>query len=60
MAARKAQAKKEEVGRQLKKRIQPVVMPTADETRAAKVKVQYKGGIFYFAVAGVLAVEGRC
>ena len=52
-AARKAQAEKEEVERQLKKGIQPVVMPTTDEMRAAKAKVQYKDGIFHFAIAGV-------
>ena len=50
--ARKAQIEKEEVERQLKKDIQPVVIPIADEMRAAKVKVEYKDGIF-FAIAGV-------
>jgi len=52
-AARRAQAEKEEVERQLKKGIQPVVTPTPDELRAAKVKVQHKDGVFHFAVAGV-------
>jgi len=28
-------------------------MPTADELRAAKEKIQYKDGVFHFAVAGV-------
>jgi len=51
--ARKAKEEREEVERQLKEGIQPVVMPTADELRAAKEKVQYKNGVFHFAVAGV-------
>lgn len=51
--ARKAKEEREEVERQLKEGIQPVVMPTADELRAAKEKIQYKDGIFHFAVAGV-------
>ncbi|KAI9569295.1 interferon-inducible GTPase-domain-containing protein [Boletus coccyginus] len=56
--ARKAREEREEVERQLKEGIQPVVMPTADELRAAKEKVQYKNGIFHFAVAG-LAGSGK-
>ncbi|KAN0097012.1 Interferon-inducible GTPase (IIGP) domain containing protein [Tylopilus felleus] len=51
--ARKAREEKEEVERQLKEGIQPVVMPTADELRAAKANIQYKDGVFHFAVAGV-------
>ena len=51
--ARKAREEREEVERQLKEGIQPVVMPTADELRAAKEKVQYKDGVFHFAIAGV-------
>ncbi|KAI6097563.1 hypothetical protein F5141DRAFT_1067217 [Pisolithus sp. B1] len=52
-AARKAQAEREEAERQLKKGIQPVVMPTAQEIRLAKAKVQYDDAIFHFAVAGI-------
>lgn len=51
--ARKAKEEQEEVERQLKQGIQPVVMPTVDELRAAKEKIQYKDGVFHFAVAGV-------
>lgn len=51
--ARKAREERETVERQLNEGIQPVVMPTADELRAAKEKVQYKDGVFHFAVAGV-------
>ncbi|KAH0840290.1 interferon-inducible GTPase-domain-containing protein [Lanmaoa asiatica] len=51
--AKKAREEQEEVERQLKEGIQPVVMPTADELRAAKEKVRYKDGVFHFAVAGV-------
>ncbi|KAI6034699.1 P-loop containing nucleoside triphosphate hydrolase protein [Pisolithus microcarpus] len=52
-AARKAQAEREDVERQLKKGIQPVVMPTVQEIRLAKAKVQYEDAIFHFAVAGI-------
>ncbi|KAI6034832.1 P-loop containing nucleoside triphosphate hydrolase protein [Pisolithus orientalis] len=52
-AARKAQAEREEVERQLKKGIQPVVMPSVEEIRLAKAKVQYEECIFHFAVAGI-------
>ncbi|KAG8219032.1 hypothetical protein J3R82DRAFT_4788 [Butyriboletus roseoflavus] len=51
--ARKAKEAQKEVERQLKEGIQPVVMPTADELRAAKKTVQYKDGVFHFAIAGV-------
>lgn len=51
--ARKAQEEREKVERQLKEGIQPVVMPTADELRAAKEKIEYQDGIFHFAVAGM-------
>lgn len=51
--ARKAREEQEEVERQLKEGIQPVVMPSADELRAAKKNIQYKDGVFHFAVAGV-------
>jgi len=51
--ARKAKEEHEKAARQLKEGIQPVVMPTADEIRAAKEKVGYKDGIFHYAVAGV-------
>ncbi|KAI6040377.1 interferon-inducible GTPase-domain-containing protein [Pisolithus marmoratus] len=52
-AARQVQAEREEVERQLKKGTQPVVMPTVEEIRLAKAKMQYKDTIFHFAVAGI-------
>ncbi|KAI6097571.1 hypothetical protein F5141DRAFT_1220145 [Pisolithus sp. B1] len=51
--ARKAQAEREELERLLKKGIQPVVMPTFEEIRLAKAKVQYNDAMFHFAVAGI-------
>ncbi|KAF9226902.1 P-loop containing nucleoside triphosphate hydrolase protein [Gyrodon lividus] len=51
--ARKAKEQQEEVERQLKEGTQPVVMPTEDELRVAKAKVQHKDGVFHCAVAGV-------
>lgn len=51
--ARKAREEQEAVERQLREGIQPVVMPTAAELKAAKEKIQYKDGIFHFAIAGV-------
>ncbi|KAH7887342.1 interferon-inducible GTPase-domain-containing protein [Phlebopus sp. FC_14] len=50
---RKAQAEKQEADEKLKKGIQPVVTPSAQEMAAAKKRIQYKEGIFHFAVAGV-------
>lgn len=37
----------------LQKGVQPVVIPSASELAAAKEKIQYKDGLFHFAVAGV-------
>ncbi|KAI6119543.1 interferon-inducible GTPase-domain-containing protein [Pisolithus croceorrhizus] len=51
--ARKAQAEREELEKLLKKGIQPVVMPTFEEIRLAKAKVQYNDAMFHFAVAGI-------
>ncbi|KAF9232159.1 interferon-inducible GTPase-domain-containing protein [Melanogaster broomeanus] len=51
--ARKAKEKQEEAERQLKDGTQPVVTPSTDELRATKAKVQYKDGVFHFAIAGV-------
>ncbi|KIJ17489.1 hypothetical protein PAXINDRAFT_167544 [Paxillus involutus ATCC 200175] len=49
-AAKQAQEEAEE---RLKKGIQPVVVPSREEVEAAKRRVQYKEGLFHFAVAGV-------
>ena len=51
--ARKAKEEQEKVERQLREGIQPVVMPTSNEIRAAKENIGYKDGIFHFAIAGV-------
>ncbi|KIK96062.1 hypothetical protein PAXRUDRAFT_826373 [Paxillus rubicundulus Ve08.2h10] len=51
--AKKAHAAKEEAEKQLKEGIQPVVTPSPEELAATKKKVQYKEGLFHFAVAGV-------
>ncbi|KAF8838367.1 hypothetical protein BDN67DRAFT_991333 [Paxillus ammoniavirescens] len=52
-AAQKAHAAKEEAEKRLKEGIQPVVTPSPEELAATKKKVQYKEGLFHFAVAGV-------
>ncbi|KAI6034692.1 P-loop containing nucleoside triphosphate hydrolase protein [Pisolithus microcarpus] len=51
--ARKVQAEREELERQLRRGIQPVVKPTLEEIRLAKAKVQYDDAMFHFAVAGI-------
>ncbi|KAG6373844.1 interferon-inducible GTPase-domain-containing protein [Boletus reticuloceps] len=51
--ARKAREEQEAVEKQLREGIQPVVMPTTAELKAAKEKIQYNDGVFHFAVAGV-------
>jgi len=51
--AQKAHAAKEEAEKRLKEGIQPVVTPSPEELAAAKKKVQYKEGLFHFAVAGI-------
>ncbi|KAG2122231.1 interferon-inducible GTPase-domain-containing protein [Suillus clintonianus] len=48
-----ANAAKEDAERKLKKGIQPVVTPTAEQVRTAKRKVDYREDLFHFAVAGV-------
>jgi len=48
----KANAALGEAKRQLKEGIQPVVMPSPEEVRIAKRKVQYQEDLFHFAVAG--------
>ncbi|KIJ08151.1 hypothetical protein PAXINDRAFT_120525 [Paxillus involutus ATCC 200175] len=48
--AKKAQKQAEE---HLKKGVQPVIVPSPEEVEAAKRRVQYKEGLFHFAVAGV-------
>ncbi|KIJ07286.1 hypothetical protein PAXINDRAFT_90678, partial [Paxillus involutus ATCC 200175] len=50
LAAKQAQHEAEE---RLKKGIQPVVVPSHEQVKAAKRRVQYKEGLFHFAVAGV-------
>ncbi|KIJ60239.1 hypothetical protein HYDPIDRAFT_139551 [Hydnomerulius pinastri MD-312] len=55
-AKEKAQAAKqaqEEAEERLKKGIQPVVVPSPQEVASTKRKVEYKEGLFHFAVAGV-------
>ncbi|KAF9222887.1 hypothetical protein BS17DRAFT_782759 [Gyrodon lividus] len=51
--ARAAKQAQEEAEEYLKKGIQPVVMPSAEEVEAVKRKVQYKEGLFHFAIAGI-------
>ena len=56
MAAQKAQearAAKERAEEELRKGVQPISIPTAEERQVAKRKVQYREGLFHFAVAGV-------
>ncbi|KAI6115187.1 interferon-inducible GTPase-domain-containing protein [Pisolithus croceorrhizus] len=51
--ARKATAAKEEAEKQWKAGIQPVVTPSLEELEKVKRRIQYKEGVFHFAVAGV-------
>ncbi|KAI6040375.1 interferon-inducible GTPase-domain-containing protein [Pisolithus marmoratus] len=50
---KRAMSAKEEIEKRWKEGIQPVVTPTVAELEAAKRRVQYKEGLFHFAVAGV-------
>ncbi|KAJ7622276.1 P-loop containing nucleoside triphosphate hydrolase protein [Roridomyces roridus] len=50
--ARVAVEAKEEMARQLREGIQPVVMPTIAEFDEAKRRIQYRDGIYHFAIAG--------
>ena len=50
---RKAIAAKEEAERQWKKGIQPVVTPTLEQLEETKRRIQYKEGMFHFAIAGI-------
>lgn len=50
---KRAISAKEEIEKRWKEGIQPVVTPTVAELEAAKRRVQYKEGLFHFAVAGV-------
>ncbi|KAI6097568.1 interferon-inducible GTPase-domain-containing protein [Pisolithus sp. B1] len=50
---KRAMSAKEEIEKRWKEGIQPVVTPTVTELEAAKRQVQYKEGLFHFAVAGV-------
>ncbi|KAI6034836.1 interferon-inducible GTPase-domain-containing protein [Pisolithus orientalis] len=50
---KQAMSAKEEIEKRWKEGIQPVVTPTVAELEAAKRRVQYKEGLFHFAVAGV-------
>ncbi|KAI6119545.1 interferon-inducible GTPase-domain-containing protein [Pisolithus croceorrhizus] len=50
---KRAVSAKEEIEKRWKEGIQPVVTPTVTELEAAKRRVQYKEGLFHFAVAGV-------
>ncbi|EIW74627.1 hypothetical protein CONPUDRAFT_169986 [Coniophora puteana RWD-64-598 SS2] len=49
---RQANAAKEEAEELLRKGIQPIVMPTVAELQEAKRKVEYREGMYHFAVAG--------
>jgi energy-coupling factor transporter ATP-binding protein EcfA2 len=48
-----ADAARKEAERKLIEGIQPVVWPTTEEIRATKIRLQYRAGIFHFAIAGV-------
>ncbi|KIM57344.1 hypothetical protein SCLCIDRAFT_1140882 [Scleroderma citrinum Foug A] len=50
---RRAISAKEEMEKQWKEGIQPIVTPTAVDLEAAKRRIQYREGLFHFAVAGV-------
>ncbi|KAF9222884.1 hypothetical protein BS17DRAFT_161174 [Gyrodon lividus] len=52
-SARAAKQAQEEAEECLKKGIQPVAIPSAEEVEAVKRKVQYKEGLFHFAIAGI-------
>ncbi|KAI6123417.1 interferon-inducible GTPase-domain-containing protein [Pisolithus croceorrhizus] len=51
--ARIAKQAQEEAEANLRRGIQPVIIPTAEEVAAAKSKVQYQDNLFHFAIAGV-------
>ncbi|KAJ6488469.1 hypothetical protein C8R47DRAFT_1215714 [Mycena vitilis] len=55
LAAAEARAAREgkEVERQLREGIQPVVMPSTADLEAAKRRIQYRDGLYHFAVAGI-------
>ncbi|KAL4076413.1 P-loop containing nucleoside triphosphate hydrolase protein [Scleroderma citrinum] len=50
---KRAIAAKEEAERQWKKGIQPVVTPTLEQLAETKRRIQYKEGMFHFAIAGI-------
>lgn len=51
--ARIAKEAQEEMEANLRKGVQPIIIPTPEEVAAAKSKVQYQDHLFHFAVAGV-------
>ena len=51
--ALRAQAAKEEAERQLREGIQPVVMPSAEDLKLAKQRIDYRDGLYHFAIAGI-------
>lgn len=51
--AKDARAAQERAEGELRRGVQPINIPSAEERRAAKRRVQYKEGLFHFAVAGV-------
>ena len=51
--AQEARGAQERAEEELRKGVQPIITPSAEQRRAAKKKVQYKEGLFHFAVAGV-------
>ena len=50
---KRAISAKEEMEKRWKEGIQPIVTPTAADLEAAKKRIQYREGLFHFAVAGV-------
>lgn len=50
---KRAVSAKEEMEKRWKEGIQPIVTPTAADLEAAKKRIQYREGLFHFAVAGV-------
>lgn len=51
--AQEARAAQERAEEELRKGVQPISIPSAAQRQAAKRNVQYKEGLFHFAVAGV-------
>ncbi|KZT69854.1 hypothetical protein DAEQUDRAFT_726168 [Daedalea quercina L-15889] len=52
-AAADARAAREEAEKNLREGIRPIIIPTQAQFRATKLRLQYKEGLFHFAVAGI-------